>query len=184
VDASEPWILRREGSVGIRPFLRRDAAELCEAVLESRRELSPWIPWCHAGYGIDDAEAFLAGVERARANDEAHHFAVVGVGEGRLLGASGLSEIFGHRANLGYWVRTSATGRGVATTAARLVAAHGFETLGFERLEIVVARGNERSMRVAERVGAEREGLLRRRVLVGDDWQDAWMYSLVRDDAR
>jgi ribosomal-protein-serine acetyltransferase len=83
-------------------------------------------------------------------------------------------------ANLGYWVRTSATGCGVAPSAARLLADWAFRETDLVRLEIVCAVGNVRSQRVAERVGAVREGVLRQRLAIPGGHSDAVMYSLVR----
>jgi RimJ/RimL family protein N-acetyltransferase len=86
-----------------------------------------------------------------------------------------------HRfANLGYWVRTSATRQGVATEAVRQVAEFAFGNTDLVRLEIVCAVGNDASQRVAERAGAAREGALRHRLLLHGQPVDAVMYSLVR----
>jgi RimJ/RimL family protein N-acetyltransferase len=83
-------------------------------------------------------------------------------------------------ANLGYWVRSSAAGRGVAPAAVRQVAAYAFRETDLNRLEIVIAVGNSRSQRVAEKVGATREGVLRSRLVLPSGPSDAVMYSLVR----
>ena len=85
-------------------------------------------------------------------------------------------------ANLGYWVRTSATGRGVATKAAHLVARFGFAQLGLHRIEILAAVDNIASQRVAEKVGAVREGVLRKRLLINGESLDAVMFSLLPED--
>ena len=87
-------------------------------------------------------------------------------------------------ANLGYWVRTSRTGQGIATAAARLVAEFGFAELRFTRLEIVAAVRNIASQRVAEKVGATREGIERNRHVVHGRIHDAVMYSLIPDDLK
>jgi RimJ/RimL family protein N-acetyltransferase len=84
--------------------------------------------------------------------------------------------------NLGYWVRTSAAGRGVASKASRLVARFGFEELGLHRIEILAAVSNVASQRVAEKIGAAREGVLRKRLLIRGEPQDAVMFSLVPED--
>jgi RimJ/RimL family protein N-acetyltransferase len=57
-----------------------------------------------------------------------------------------------------------------------------FESTELVRLEIVVATGNTASHRVAEKVGAIREGVLRRRLLLHGHPHDATMFSLIRDD--
>jgi RimJ/RimL family protein N-acetyltransferase len=102
----------------------------------------------------------------------------------RLLGGIGLNHInYVHRlANVGYWVRTSATGKGIATRAARLVGEFGVKQVGLLRAEIVVAVGNKRSLRVAEKCGAQREGVLRNRLIVREKVYDAVMHSLTPQD--
>jgi RimJ/RimL family protein N-acetyltransferase len=62
----------------------------------------------------------------------------------------------------------------------RQLADFAFRTTDLVRLEIVCAVGNERSQRVAERAGAVREGVLRRRLVLHGEAVDAVMYSLVR----
>jgi RimJ/RimL family protein N-acetyltransferase len=111
-----------------------------------------------------------------------YNFAIVGT-DGRFLGGCGINQINPiHRfANLGYWVRTSATGRGVATEAARQLADFALRHTALVRLEVVCAVGNKASQRVAERAGAVREGVLRHRLLVRGESIDAVMYSLVRE---
>ena len=85
-------------------------------------------------------------------------------------------------ANLGYWVRTSRTGSGIATEAARQVARYGFEQLGFQRLEIVVDTDHIPSLKIAQKLGAVREGLLRNRGYLHGTPRDAFMHSLIPSD--
>jgi RimJ/RimL family protein N-acetyltransferase len=83
-------------------------------------------------------------------------------------------------ANLGYWVRATAMGQGVAPAAVRLVAEYAFREADIIRLEIVCAVGNVRSQRVAQKSGAVREGILRDRLPLPGGPSDAVMFSLVR----
>ncbi|MGL4235337.1 GNAT family N-acetyltransferase [Tabrizicola sp.] len=59
---------------------------------------------------------------------------------------------------LGYLFRPTAEGRGYATEAATAARNHAFATLGLDRLVSYIAPGNAPSIRVAERLGAVREG--------------------------
>ncbi len=158
-----------------------DAGRLAEAVDESRAELSRWMDWCTPGYDVTHAREWLAEQQRLHAAREGFEF-VIEDSQGGLLGACGLNQLNGlHRfANLGYWVRTSATGRGVATAAVRRVARWAFEHTDLERLEIVVLEDNLASRRVAEKAGALREGILRCRLRHQGRSHDAVMYALVR----
>jgi ribosomal-protein-serine acetyltransferase len=165
----------------IRRYDPEDAEALWEAVRESGPELSPWLPWCHDGYSLADAHEWVSGHAQPAAPGQELAFAIEGQ-DGRFLGGCGINQINSiHRfGNLGYWVRSAATGRGVATSAVRQVADHAFRTTDLVRLEIVCAVGNPRSQRVAERAGATREGVLRSRLLIRGKPLDAVMYSLVR----
>jgi RimJ/RimL family protein N-acetyltransferase len=54
---------------------------------------------------------------------------------------------------IGWHVRRAAWGRGLATEAAEAVLAHGFSTAGLDRIYAAVARQNDRSLRVVEKLG-------------------------------
>jgi ribosomal-protein-serine acetyltransferase len=165
----------------VRFYQKEDVGAIHAAALESVAEVYPWMAWCHARYTLDEArEWVMLQIELARQR-RAFEFVIVGDG-GRLLGGCGINQInaMNRFANLGYWVRTSAAGHGVAPAAVREVAAYAFRATDLNRLEIVVALGNTRSQRVAEKVGALREGVLRSRVLLPTGPSDAVMFSLVR----
>jgi ribosomal-protein-serine acetyltransferase len=173
-----------DGHVLIRPYRAEDIKVMYEAVRESIAEVSPWLPWCHADYTIEETTAFVMARDEAWERDEAYAFGVFDAAAGAYLGGVGLNFVnrIHQCANLGYWVRTSATGRGVASRATRLAARFALERLGFQRIEILAAVGNHASQRVAEKAGAAREGTLRKRLLVNGQPQDAVLYSLVADD--
>jgi RimJ/RimL family protein N-acetyltransferase len=176
--------LTGEGLV-VRTYREGDAPQLFAAVRESIAEVSPWLSWCHQNYSIAESREFVSSREAAAQSDEHYSFAIFSQDDpGRLLGGVGLNFInrVHQIANLGYWVRTSAAGKGVATRATRLAARFAFEQLGFHRVEIVAAVNNVASQRVAERAGALREAVLRKRLLIHGEPQDAVMFSLVRED--
>src|SRR6266446_4390190 len=173
-----------EGPILIRPFREEDAGALYEAVRESISEVSPWLPWCHQNYSIEESREFIGSRELASQGGEWYSFGIFETDTGRFLGGVGINFInrVHQMANLGYWVRTSAAGRGIATAATRMAARFGFEQLGLRRIEIVVVVANVPSQRVAEKVGAHREGLLRKRLLIHGESLDAVLFSLVPDD--
>lgn len=175
-----------EDPILIRTFREGDADALYEAARESIAEVSPWLPWCHENYSIEETREFITSRELASQGDEWYSFGIFEKDSGRFLGGVGINFInrVHQMANLGYWVRTSATGRGLATKATRLVAKFAFEQLDLQRIEIVAAVGNIPSQRVAEKAGAAREGVLRNRLLIRGQSQDAVMFSLVREDLR
>jgi putative acetyltransferase len=54
--------------------------------------------------------------------------------------------------------------------------------LGYHRLELACYGFNDRAIRHAERVGFVREGVQRRAYLRHGNWQDAVLFSLLRED--
>ena len=173
-----------EGSILIRSLCQEDVSPLYEAARESIAEVSPWLPWCHENYSIEETREFIDSRELATQGGEWYSFGIFEQDGGRFLGGVGINFInrVHQIANLGYWVRTSAAGRGVATSATRLAARFGFEQLGLQRIEIVAAVDNLTSQRVAEKAGAVREGVLRKRLLIHGEPHDAVLFSLVRED--
>ena len=167
----------------VRTYRAEDANALYEAARESIAEVSVWLPWCHENYSIEESREFV--ISRAQAaQSEWYSFGIFEKESGKFLGGVGLNFInrVHQMANVGYWVRTSAAGRGIATDATRLVARFGFEQLGLHRIEIVAAVPNIASQRVAEKVGAVREGVLRKRLLIRGESQDAVLFSLLPED--
>ncbi len=173
-----------EGPLLIRPYREEDATALYEAVRESISEVSPWLPWCHQDYSIEESREFIGSREIASQGGEWYSFGIFETDGGKFLGGVGINFInrVHQMANLGYWVRTSAAGRGVATAATRMAARFGFEQLGLRRIEIVAAVANLPSQRVAEKAGARREGVLRKRLLIRGESLDAVLFSLVPED--
>jgi len=155
-----------------------------EAVRESIPEVSQWLGWCHPEYSIEETREFLRSREEKAEGDEWYSFGVFDRDDSQFLGGVGLNFInrVHQVGNLGYWVRTSATGKGIASRASKLVARFGFEELGLHRIEIVAAVPNIASQRVAEKIGAVREGVLRKRLLIRGESEDAVMFSLVQED--
>ncbi len=166
----------------LRPFRFGDAAGLYWAVHESLKELRPWMSWATDEYTEMTAREYIT-IARARWDEHAFYAFALTRGE-EILGACTLSSIHSiyRFCNLGYWVRTSCRGQGLAGRAAQLVARFAFETLGLIRVEIVIAVGNQASLRVAEKIGAHDEGILLNRMVVGKSIYDAHMYSLLPSD--
>ena len=173
--------MKTQFDVTIRPYRMDDSSVVYDAVCESMTGLIPWMPWCHPEYSIDESRLWLESQIPAFRQGTAFEFAIVSA-TGSYLGGCGLNRIdpVNRRANLGYWVRSGAAGRGVASAAVRLIRSWGFENTGLIRLEIVIAVENGASRRVAEKTGAAYEGTLRNRLFLHGSPHDAAIYSFIR----
>ena len=84
------------------------------------------------------------------------------------------------RAELGYWLATSAWGKGYATEAARALVAFGFDRLELSRIYAQVLAGNDASAHVLTKLGMVAEGVKRQHVKKGTRLHDVRIYGLLR----
>ena len=84
------------------------------------------------------------------------------------------------RAELGYVLAREHWGKGIATAAARLALGDGFDALGVGRVEAFVDPENVGSVRVLEKAGMIREGLLRRYLVHRGRVRDRYVYATTR----
>jgi ribosomal-protein-serine acetyltransferase len=170
----------------LRAMRENDSSALFAAIDESKEQLGRWMPWYTSDYARSDTEVYVRTQLQTWKESVAFSFLIEDRRTGNLLGSCGLNRLdwltlFG---NLGYWVRTSASRTGVATAATRLLLDFAFEWLGLFRVEIVAAVGNLASQRVAEKVGAVREGCARNRCRGAGVQHDAYVYSVIPEDVR
>jgi RimJ/RimL family protein N-acetyltransferase len=149
--------------VVVRPYRPGDGLQVFEAIRESLAELRPWMPWATEGHTLQDAEAFARRSHAQWHLREELYVAVCARDTGRFLGSSGLHVIDWDVPwfEVGYWLRTSAVGKGYATESARLVLGLAFERLGANRVDLRCDTRNERSAAVARRLGFAFEGTRR-----------------------
>lgn len=142
----------------LRPWRAADKADLVRHANDRRvwRNMTHTFP--HP-YTEDDADLWLriaadpgASLQLAIAVDGA---AVGGIG---AIAGEG---IYRATAQFGYWLGEAYWGRGIATAAARALAAHVGERRLFARLEAQVFEWNPASMRVLEKAGFTRDAVLR-----------------------
>ena len=166
--------------VTVRAYGPQHIDRLFTAVSESIPELARYETWCHPGYTRDEAAEYVDWWREVWAKGKAFYFAVEERTTGEFLGSCGLSDLIREhkRAGLGFWIRSSRTGEGFATDAARLVAKLGLEELGLKRIEVEVSVDNAPSRRVAEKLGCRLEGVLRHRLILPAGPTDTAMYVL------
>lgn len=85
------------------------------------------------------------------------------------------------RCEIGYALGADCWGQGLAGEAVARALAFAFDELDLARIEADVDPRNDASIRLLERLGFRREGLLRARWRVAGEVQDALMYGLLRE---
>lgn len=110
-------------------------------------------------------------------------FAVVDAETDELLGSLGFGLEDHGRAGFGYWTRKEARGRDVASRALRLLTRWAAREHGLARLQLIVEPANTPSIRVAEKAGFRREGLLRSYLELKGTRRDVYLYALLPEDS-
>ena len=179
-----PYTTLTDGTITLRPFQFMDAPAMHAAVCESLAELKPWMSWAHDDYSQRESFDFITLVRAKWEEGAVYSFVIADAHDDTFLGGCSLSHIHPvyHFCNLGYWVRSSRHGRGIAGRAAKLAARFGFEKIKLIRVEVVVAVGNAASLRATEKIGLKCEGVLRNRITVGPAIHDAVMFAFTPGD--
>jgi RimJ/RimL family protein N-acetyltransferase len=176
-------VLRTERLI-LSPFTPADVPALVR--LANRREIADTTLAIPHPYTEEHARRFLAFTDLEHRSGSALSLAIRLAEAPPLVGAVGLKDIdYEHlRAELGYWVGVAWWRRGIATEAARAVLVHAFDSLGLNRVSAHCMVRNPASGKVLERLGMQREGVLRQRVLKEGRFEDVALYGLLRSDPR
>lgn len=165
----------------LRPFVMEDA----EAVFAFGRdpEVVRYTSW-HPHQSVADAEAAVQRYLARYEADDAPNWAAVRRDTGALIGAVGFGSWHREhrRAEIGYMLARSAWGQGFMPEILRALLRYGFEEMGLHRVEAMVNVPNEASMRVLEKVGMRREGVLRGYVWKDGEPHDLQVFALLRDE--
>ncbi len=102
---------------------------------------------------------------------------------GEVIGGIGLEprqDVYRKTAILGYWLSEHHWGRGIMTQAVALVTSYAFTQLDFIRIQASVYSKNPASMRVLEKAGFAKEGIMRNAVIKGGQIMDEHMYAIIK----
>ena len=153
-----------------------NAEEKYNAVIESREQLLPWLTWVHY---YDNADASAMREYQSTKADEFNkgtnytydlYYDDIFAGCIELMNIS----IKNHKCEIGYWLRTSMTGKGIMTSAVNKITELAFAKINIHRVAILAAVENAPSRAVAERAGYDYEATLKE-----DLWLDDGVHSTV-----
>ncbi|MEV4684291.1 GNAT family N-acetyltransferase [Streptomyces kurssanovii] len=130
----------------------------------------------------DTLRELLAEAERGRYVP----FAVIHLGSGRAVGWTTFSDVDvrDERLEIGWtWYGRAHWRTAVNSEAKLLLLGHAFEELGMGRVQLKTDHMNRRSQEAIARLGAQREGVLRRHRRRPDGtWRDSVYFSMLADE--
>jgi RimJ/RimL family protein N-acetyltransferase len=113
-------------------------------------------------------------------------FAVINIANGKAIGCTRYLNINRSDRNLeigGTWYGLAYQRTAVNTECKYLLLRHAFECLGCLRVSLKADARNERSLRAIERIGAVKEGVLRKHMVLDDGFvRDSVVYSIIDDE--
>jgi len=140
------------GRVALRRWRSADAGLCLRLVTESLDHLSPWMPWATPEYDPAATEAYLQRCEDEWAAGTAFQYLILEADE--PAGSAGLmARIDPGGLEIGYWVHSAHTGRGIATAAAAALTGAALTLPGIDHVEIHHDRLNLASERVPAKLG-------------------------------
>jgi RimJ/RimL family protein N-acetyltransferase len=165
----------------LRQWGLEDAERLTAACQDP--EIARWIPVIPSPYTELDAHSYIGHARENWNRGEAYNLAILEAESGDLAGSIAVRLGRFNTGHYGYWIAAGARGRGIATEALNALCRWGVDTLHLRRLELLTDPDNLASQRVAEKVGFQREGILRSSLEYRDGTRrDSIIFSLLPDE--
>lgn len=165
--------------VRLRQLTQADAADLFD-VFSDPRVMRYWSrePFRQ----LDEARQLIEDIDAGWRSDALYQWGIEPDGAGRVVGTTTLFQLsMAHRrGEIGFALGSAWWGRGLARAALECLIGYAFDALDLGRLEADVDPRNAASLDLLERLGFQREGLLRERYRVGGELQDSVILGLLR----
>jgi RimJ/RimL family protein N-acetyltransferase len=160
------------GLVTLRPSNDSDIVSIFTACQDP---LIPAFTTVPANYTLDHAIEFVRSDPFSFAERRELRF-VIDYGNGDDMKFAGVISLHtinikNHTAEIGYWMEKSMRGKGIGTSAAKMITDYGLRTLGFRRIDGLADVDNAASQKLLLSAGYEKEGILRNKVTRDDGRQ-------------
>lgn len=170
----------------LRSFKTSDAYALAQLVRNNKYYWSTFEPLHREEYYTAESQ-YKKIVEsiNLQASNREYSFAILDPASGQIIGHISLYSIKRlpySSAFVGYSVDKNFIGKGIATEAVELVLQFAFESVNIHRVEAYVSPANKASVKVLEKSGLIKEGLLRKLLFINGEWVDHYMYAILKDD--
>ncbi len=129
---------------------------------------------------LGDVESLVAELRQEYETGRSCRWAIARLSDNVLVSTIGLHDPQGGAMELGYDIARAYWGQGLATRATRAAIDFGFGSLGLTRIQATVMEGHAASVRVLEKCGFRKEGVLRDYRLCRGVLKDFGMFALLR----
>lgn len=148
----------------LRPATIADAPDFYDAIKESQKELSINVGWCKELPSFEKVQENIINAESKWILREAFSFLLIEKESDKVVGDLLIHEINWKipKFEIGYWIRTSCTGKGFATEAVNITTRFLFTHFKANRVEIQCDSDHVKSMKIPQELGYEHEATLKK----------------------
>ncbi|MDP8254160.1 MAG: GNAT family protein [Candidatus Alcyoniella australis] len=177
-----PSMLIRSADIYLRPLRVTDLDQAMEAIGESEEDLRPVMYWVE-GLTPERELAHIHEFQIKRRLGMEYAFGVFRTADRKLLGTVGVHNVsrMHRRGELGYWVRSSFHGQGIARAASALMLLFAVDELGLLSVFVRTATFNRISLRLIKGLGFRRVGIMRRDLIVQGEPQDTIYFDMLAE---
>ena len=166
----------------LRSYEVGDAQELFDLVNESRRHLHPWLDWVVNTTKPEHSLQFIQQSQHKTYEQEALDLAIVH--NNKIIGGIGVHhwEQDTKRAQIGYWISAAYEGKGLMNKSLSGFVNFLFDKIALNKIEIHFVRANERSAKIAARLGFKIEGIIRQSTMRNGMPEDVVVAGLLKNE--
>jgi ribosomal-protein-alanine N-acetyltransferase len=165
-----------------------DASMLLAYRQQNRVHLAPWEPLREEShYTLESCVRFIGDANEKASRDRAYPLLAFDAHDSRTVATLTFANIVRgafHACHIGYSVSADWQGRGLMHEILEAGIAWAFDGLGLHRVMANYVPRNERSARLLERLGFEREGVARAYLDIAGQWEDHILTAKVDDSDR
>lgn len=172
----------RDGDLELRQFTSKETDSLFLLTDVNRNYLREWLPWVDKTKTVEDTKEFIKNSLEGAQNNKSADFGIYF--HDKLVGAIGFHflDFNNKKTTIGYWLDKDYQGKGIMTTATKILIRFAFEKLKLNRVQINCGQGNTKSCAIPMRLGFKKEGIAQQAEWVNDHFVDWEQYSLLKEN--
>lgn len=159
----------------IRQFRAEDAGDIVRNISSDKIYAGTYrIP---RPYTLEIANQYIAERLESYAADNPKSMLFVIEVDGEVVGDVGFKYVLGHKGEIVYWLADKHHGKGVVSTAAKLICDYGFDMLGLDKIYAEIYIDNIGSQKVVEKLGFHKEGEMKKHLVKNGEFKDIYYFA-------
>lgn len=167
----------------LRSLKKADADSLCLAAND--RQVFRHISGVPYPYTLKDAEEYILYVQKRLNEQSSYELGITLKGEKEVIGMIGLKNADRDdkfSAEIGFWLGKKYWRQRIGSEAIRLMLDFAFNDINLHKVSAEVMESNEISLRLLEKIGFKKEGLLRESEKRAGKWMNVYYLGLLKKE--